>query len=103
MADWIELPFSLIDIQSISDACTAMSKTVLLCERNMPGSSALQYLKKIVWDFKETMPVVEALYNPLLQDIHYAEIASITGQENFDFKGKMYRLGELINLGVAKY
>jgi len=64
----------MIDIQAISDQCLNMSKTVLLCERNLPECSALSHLKKIVWDFKETMPVVEALYNPLLTDIHFAEI-----------------------------
>ena len=68
---WKELLFSEIDIQSISEQSTSMTKTVLQCERNLPPSSALQYFKQLVWDFKETMPIVEALDNPHLEDLHF--------------------------------
>ena len=58
-------------MQRISEQSTAMTKTVLQCERNLPQSSALRYFKQIVWDFKETMPIVEALDNPNLESLHF--------------------------------
>jgi hypothetical protein len=34
------------------------------CERNLPeNSQAVKYLKKMVFDFKEAMPIVESLDN----------------------------------------
>lgn len=39
------------------------TKTVIQCERQFPESTAVKHLKKKVFDFKETMPIVEALGN----------------------------------------
>ena len=80
-----------------------MTKTVLNCERNLPPSTAVQYFKKIVWDFKETMPIVEALGNKHLQDFHWQEIKQIIHYEHFPLEEKQFTLGELIKMDVAKY
>lgn len=36
------------------------------CEKNLNENKVIQYLKKIVWEFKDTIPVVSALRSPYL-------------------------------------
>lgn len=74
---WQISPFEEVDVNYILEQATLQAKIVLQCERNLPqGSSAVQHLKKLVFEFKETMPIVEALGNEHLQEIHWAEIKS---------------------------
>lgn len=80
------------------------SKTVLVCERNLPPeSTAVQRLKRLVFDFKETMPIVVALGNKHLKEVHWAEIKAVSGTENFPLEAKQFTLGELVDLGVARW
>ena len=74
---WQISPFEEVDVGYILEQAILQAKIVLQCERNLPaGSSAVQHLKKLVFEFKETMPIVEALGNKHLQEIHWAEIKS---------------------------
>jgi dynein heavy chain, axonemal len=63
----------------------------------------VKYLKDLVFEFKETMPIIEALGNKLLEDIHWEEIKEKLGMVNFPLEEKQFSLGELVNYGVAKY
>lgn len=47
----------------------------------MPGNEVLSQLKKLVFDFKDTMPVVLALRNKNLLPYHWEEIKKIIGKE----------------------
>jgi len=42
------------------------TKNVLQCERNLPKSSAVAFLKELVFNFRDSMPIVESLGNKLL-------------------------------------
>jgi hypothetical protein len=65
----------LIDVKSISEISEKFQKTYLQCEKNLPaGSTAVLELKRLVLAFKDTMPVVEALANTNLAEIHWSEI-----------------------------
>ena len=44
------------------------------CEKNLPENKVIVYLKKIVWEFKDTIPVVNALRSPYLMPEHWQEI-----------------------------
>lgn len=60
------------------------TKTVIQCERNLPpGSTAVAYLKTLVFDFRETMPIVEALGNKNLKEEHWEEIKTLLNIPNF--------------------
>ena len=70
--------FDDIDVEQISATSDKFSKTAIQCERNLdPTSTAVQKLKKLVFDFKETMPIVKALGCEFLQPIHWAEIRDL--------------------------
>lgn len=87
----------------ILEQATLQAKIVLQCERNLPsGSSAVQHLKKLVFEFKETMPIVEALGNKYLQEIHWNEIKEKLEIGDFPLEEKQFSLGELVDLNVAE-
>ena len=67
-------------METIQAESAKHAKTVLVCERNLPGgSTAVACLKKLVFDFKETMPIVAALGNKHLKEEHWAEIKEVSG------------------------
>lgn len=74
------------------------------CENRLPGSSAVAKLSKLVRDFKSTMPIVTALGNKKLLDIHWDEINEILDipeSEDFCLRDKQFKLGELIEFNVG--
>jgi dynein heavy chain len=67
------------------------------------ASTAVQYLKNMVFDFKETMPTVEALGNKDLKDWHWTEIKTILNISDFPLQEKQFSLGQLVDLNVAQH
>jgi hypothetical protein len=101
---WQGSAFEAIDVESILEESALHSKTVLVCERNLPaGSTAVQHLKRLVFDFQETMPIVVALGNKHLKDVHWQEIKAVSGTTAFPLEAKRFTLGELVDLGVAHW
>lgn len=78
---------------------------VTKCESRLPNSSAVIKLSKLVREFKSTMPIVTALGNKKLQDIHWEEIKQTINMddENADFvlEEKQFTLGQLIGFEVG--
>lgn len=104
---WMSDIFEKIDTHAIKLLSDKYTKISLQCERNLPaGSSAVTGLKKLVSDFRETMPVVEALGCAVLKDYHWQDIRAIieTVAEipgDFDLENRQFKLGDLIELDVA--
>jgi dynein heavy chain len=80
-----------------------ITKIVMQCERNLPeGSSAVAYLKKLVFDFKEAMPIVEALNNAHLKEEHWSEIKEVMRlNQEYELERKQFSLRDLVNFDVA--
>jgi dynein heavy chain len=77
---WRTAPFEHVDVGEITQKSEYYTKVALQCERNLPvGSSAVAKLKQLVFDFRETMPIVEALGNKNLKVEHWTEIKTIIG------------------------
>jgi len=101
---WQMSKFEDVNVDHILEEATQHQKIALQCERNLPTeSSAVQYLKKMVFDFKETMPIVEALGNKNLQEEHWQEIKSILNIQNFPLEEKQFTLGQLVEFHVAEH
>ena len=100
---WQVEPFEDIDIKQISQLSEQFTKISIQCERNLPAhSTAVKTLKKIVGDFRETMPIVEALGNPYLDKIHWDEVRNILNiTEEFLLEERQFCLGDLIALDVS--
>lgn len=82
---WKTSPFESIEVSEISEKADHFTKTVIQCERNIQpeGNSAVAMLKKLVFDFRETMPIVEALGNKNLKPEHWDEIKTILNIPDF--------------------
>ena len=101
---WQVSRFDDVDVEDIREQATQQAKIVLQCERHLPAeSSAVQYLKKLVFEFKETMPIVEALGSKHLKEVHWAEIKGILQIGDFPLEAKDFSLGELVDFNVAQY
>ena len=73
----------MIEVSEISSKADLYTKIVNQCQRNLPqGSTAVEKLRKLVYDFRETMPIVEALGNKNLKPEHWEELKQIL---NTDF------------------
>lgn len=64
------------------------------CERGLQDNEVLKHLKKLVWDFKETLPVVVALRSQYLNEEHWTEIKDII-KSNFDINDENFTLYSL--------
>ena len=75
-------------------------RIVSRCEKNLNDNKVVQYLKKIVWEFKDTIPVVTALRSQYLTPIHWAEIKALVRTE-FDVNNNEFTLNKLLDMNVA--
>lgn len=85
----------MIDVNEISGKSDLYTKTVIRCERNIKpeGTSAVVRLKKLVFDFRETMPIVEALGNKNLKAEHWEDIKRILNIPDFRLEDLQFNLG----------
>lgn len=65
----------------------------------MPPNPVLDKLKMLVYEFKDTIPVVIALRNPALTEDHWREIKELIDYE-FDIKNSDFTLQTLIDFNV---
>ena len=51
------------------------------CVKNMPPNPVLEKVKTLVYEFKDTIPVVTALRNPALTQAHWRQIKEMIGYD----------------------
>lgn len=97
--------FEDIDVDVITTLSDEYFVKVTKCESRLPDSSAVRKLSKLVREFKSTMPIVTALGNKRLQDIHWAEIKQVLSMDDetapFILEEKQFTLGQLIGFEVG--
>ena len=96
--EWKSTPFSKINAKFIRERSEEYSKIVSRCESTLPPSSTLVELKGLVYTFKETMPVVEAMRAPL-EESHWRKIKLIIGRD-FEITSE-FTLGDLMKMNVV--
>lgn len=69
------------------------------CVKNMPPNPVLEKVKTLVYEFKDTIPVVTALRNPALTQAHWRQIKEMIGYD-FDISEPDFTLQSLIDLDV---
>ena len=88
---WENETFEDIEVSEISQISDKFTKTIIQCERNLPPeSTAVQHLKKLVFAFRETMPIVEAFGNRNLQEVHWNEIKGLLEIEDFPLQDRQF-------------
>lgn len=74
---WKDVVFEDIDVDEITILSDDYFVKVTKCEARLPDSTAVNKLSKLVRDFKSTMPIVTALGNKRLEEIHWVEIKQL--------------------------
>jgi dynein heavy chain len=69
----------------------------------MPPNLVLDKLKKLIFEFKDTIPVVVALRNPSLNAVHWQQIKQEIIGKDFDIKSLNFTLQSLIELNFQSY
>lgn len=105
--DWEVMPFKEIKVDEITSKAELYQRIVRQCERNLPPeSTAVAHLRKIVFDFKETMPIVQAMGNLMLKQSHWEQITSLLNfpadQSNVVLEEKDFTLGDLVKWRAAE-
>lgn len=101
IAGWIDGKFNLIDTEEIKQKAEYYSKIMNRCDKKLPQNVILTDLKKLVTDFRNTMPVVMALRNKYLKDYHWVEIKRIIGKD-FEITDE-FTLKDLISMNVVEH
>lgn len=100
---WKLEKFSEINTTLLSENAERHAKIALRCEnRGLKDSTAVQTLKREVMQFKETMPVVEALGNRKLKAVHWEEIKQIINTD-IKLEDREFTLENLLSLDTAKH
>ncbi len=91
------------NIKAIEDATEYFSKVVLRCEnRGHKEAPAVQQLRREVGQYKDLVPVVQALGNKKLKSYHWTEIKQTLSTE-LPLEMREFTLDTLIELGAAKF
>jgi dynein heavy chain len=78
---WIETEFNSIDTESIKKKAEFYTKIIQRCIKNLAPNPVIDILKKKVYEFKDTMPVVIGLRNPAIRPHHFEEIKKVIGRD----------------------
>ena len=96
--EWTSTSFSKINARFIRERSEEYAKIVGRCESSLPPSTTLRELKSLVYVFKDTMPVVEAMRAPL-DESHWRKIKMIIGKD-FEITPE-FTLGDLMKMNVV--
>lgn len=97
---WIDGKFNEIDTEQIISKGEYFTNIIRKSQKKLPPNPILDELKEIVFDFKDTMPVVIALRNKNLKDHHWKDIKTFIGQ-NFEIDDD-FTLQKLMAMNVVR-
>ena len=97
---WINGKFNEIDTEQIISKGDYFTNIIKKSQKKLPPNPILDELRDIVYDFKDTMPVVIALRNKYLKEHHWKEIKEKIGQD-FEIDDS-FTLNDLMAMNVVK-
>jgi dynein heavy chain len=71
----------------------------MIAERLIPESSITPVFKKLVWLYRDAMPVIVALRSEYLQDEHWKEVKSLL-KSDFSIDNDDFTLSQFLQLPV---
>lgn len=76
---------------AIKEEIDGYVKIIARCTKNLPANPVLEELRSLVFEFRDTMPVVMALRNKNLRPHHWVEIKECIGKP-FDIDDEAFTL-----------
>lgn len=74
IAEWEGASFNDIQDDELQIKSDHFHKLCVKCSKNLPKNPILDELKALVDDFKNTVPIISALRNPALKQVHWNDI-----------------------------
>lgn len=100
--EWKCSQFGQIDAPSIAKQAEKYAKICKRVEGAIEPNQIQQKLKFLVEQFEAAMPIVMALRNPDLQDMHWNDIRELIGQD-LDIHQEGFTLQSLIDMNVVQF
>lgn len=94
---WVSQQFLTIKAKDISNKADYYAKIAYKVDRELPINPVSQELKHLVDTFKKAMPIVTALRNEHLNQLHWKEIKELLGQE-FEISEEDFTLNSLLEM-----
>eukprot|EP00899_Mesostigma_viride_P007437 jgi/Mesvir1/16695/Mv15092-RA.1 len=100
-AAWVGQTLRSIDTAAMEEKVARYHKLCYKLERGLPPNKVVPQLSRMVTEFKETLPVIQALRNPALKPRHWDKIEGIIGEPGISGEG--VTLGKLLELKVMQF
>ena len=94
---WVDVKFS--DIEQVMSDFQSKARRL---PSDMKNWNAYIDLQTKIDNFVETMPILEALSNPAVQDVHWKQIIELTGVE-IETDPDVFRLGHVFDAGLLNF
>lgn len=99
---WYKTPFSEVDAKGISTLADKFAKNCMRVEKALDPNPIQATLKGLISTFKEAMPIVTALRNDKLTEVHWGQIKGLI-KKDFDVTEDNFTLKSLIDLDVNQF
>jgi dynein heavy chain len=101
--DWQATIFEDINAKEISKQADIFTKIVAKSSKELDDdATSVRELKKMVKDFNDAMPIVQAFKNDNLEVRHWRDIKTVLNlPEEDEIHKKQFTLGDLVHMGVA--
>lgn len=100
---WKSTLFSKIDAPNVASEAAKYAKICKRLEGAIDPNPIQQKLAFLVEQFEAAMPIVTALRNQDLQEMHWNDIRALIGQESFNVNEDGFTLQSLLDLNVVQY
>jgi len=80
VAQWKVTAFSNIDAIVMKEKIEMYSKVVMKCSKNMPPNAVMDELRVLVFEYRDTLPVVMAMRNSKLKESYWGELKALIGK-----------------------
>lgn len=95
--DWNQLKFKDVKVKELSTICERFAKDIMVAERSVPESSVTPIFKKMVWLYRDAMPVIVALRSEYLENEHWQEVKSLL-KSDFSIDDDNFTLHQFLQL-----
>ena len=100
--EWMTCKFKDINAEQIKNNATNYDNICKRCAKRIQPNPVLDELRLLVFEFKESVPVVVALRNPRLTKDHIEEIKAVLEKPDLDIEDEDLTLRDLLDMNIVE-
>ena len=101
LTTWATTNFEEIDVTSMEDKVQRFSKLCFKLDRNLPRNKKVPAFSDAVNDYKNLLPVIQALRNPSMKPRHWDKVQELIGQPII--RDESFTLQKILDLKAPDY